>query len=104
MDLVNRQAVINEVVAWPNNRMTDCKNEKPLIERLKELPLVQLENNWIPCSERLPEHLYKKSFLVTVKFDDYKEVMICKWSSFSKGEDGFSVPKKVKINGFTCWM
>ncbi len=63
-----------------------------------------LKNDWIPCSERLPEHSYGMSFLVIVKDDDnYKKVMICEWSSFSKSEDAFSAPKEVKINGFTYW-
>lgn len=63
-----------------------------------------ITSQWIPCSERLPEHSYGRSSLVTVKFDDYTEIMICKWSSFSKSEDAFSAPKEVKINGFTYWM
>ena len=60
---------------------------------------------WIPCSERLPEHSYGMNFLVTVKFDDdYKKVMICEWSSFHKSEDVFKAPKKLNINGFTYWV
>ena len=71
-DLISRQAAIDAVTDWLEDRMTDKKNGEPLTDRLKHLPSVQPnlaqllayecgkasaqpEQRWIPCSERLPE-------------------------------------------------
>ena len=41
MDPIDRQAAIDEVVAWLKDCMSDKKNGKPLTERLRDLPSVQ---------------------------------------------------------------
>lgn len=41
LDLISRQAAIDEVVAWLEDYMTDKKNGKPLTDRLKDLPSAQ---------------------------------------------------------------
>ena len=80
-----------------------------VVKGLKQLPPAQ--PRWIPCSERLPKDAYTRDFLVTVKFDNSKPiVMMCTWGRFCNGynddghQDAFSAPKKCVINGATYWI
>ena len=53
-DLISRQAAIE--ATWFEPSYTDPLNVLTEVrDRLKALPSVQLEQRWIPCSERLPE-------------------------------------------------
>ena len=36
---------------------------------------VEIPQEWIPCSERLPEHSYTKRFWLTVKLDNDKDTV-----------------------------
>ena len=40
-DCISRQAAIDEVNSWLEDRMTDRKNGKPLTDRIKDLPSAQ---------------------------------------------------------------
>lgn len=69
------------------------------------------DERWIPVTERLPQDAYTRDFLVTVKFDDSKPiVMMCTWGCFCNGydddghQDAFSAPKKCVMDGDTYWM
>ena len=59
-DLISRESAIVQVskAIWDDAVAHDVK------EVLKELPSVQPEPHWIPCSERLPEE--KGEYLVTI--------------------------------------
>ena len=90
----------------------ECVAEhRQLAEWLKELKWLREQPRWIPCSERLPKDAYTRDFLVTVKFDNSKPIVImCTWGRFCNGynddgyQDAFSAPKKCVINGATYWI
>lgn len=62
---------------------------------------------WIPVSERLPEHSYTKKFWLTVKLDDDEGTVVTligTWGAWSGGKsnksyDAFDCWKDVMING-----
>lgn len=60
---------------------------------------------WIPCSERMPEHSYTKRFWLTVKLDDGTiTTLIGTWGAWggnngSKSYDAFDCWKDTMING-----
>jgi len=56
-DLIDRQAAIKAIDDLPNcyNGYSDTYDKAYIIETLEEVPSVQPEPQWIPCSERLPE-------------------------------------------------
>ena len=70
-----------------------------------ELPSVQSETHWIPCSERLPEE--SGQYLITVKYehvDGYEDIYAEhgdwsgeKWDMFSFGHCG-------KVEDIVAWM
>ena len=111
-DTISREAAI------PVADASDCvgvsiadvkKVTDEVVKGLKQLPPAQ--PRWIPCSERLPKDAYTRDFLVTVKFDNSKPiVMMCTWGRFCNGynddghQDAFSAPKKCVINGATYWI
>ena len=52
-DLISRQAAIDAADAvWS---VTGDKNVAKVWDQIKDLPSAQPEQQWIPCSERLPE-------------------------------------------------
>lgn len=63
------------------------------------------EQEWIPCSERMPEHSYTKRFWLTVKLDDRTiTTLIGTWGAWegledSKSYDAFDCWKDTMING-----
>ena len=50
-DLISREAAIDAIMGEP----TDAHYPSWYAERLEQLPSVQPEQRWIPCSERLSE-------------------------------------------------
>lgn len=77
----------------------------------KEWRKEKTNNEWISVTERLPQDAYTRDFLVTVKFDDSKPiVMMCTWGRFCNGynddghQDAFSAPKKCVMDGATYWI
>ena len=56
-DMISRQAAIKAVDDLPNcyNGYSDTYDKACIIGLLEELPSAQPEQQWIPCSERLPE-------------------------------------------------
>ena len=82
MDLIERQAAIDALVR-------DCKGSDEgmlkmydIICDLKELPSAQPKQQWIPCSERLPEHTGAYLLTTTVAVDKY---VITSWYSTKGG-------------------
>lgn len=71
------------------------------------IPSADRPQEWIPCSERLPEHSYTKRFWLTVKLDNDKDTvttLIGTWGAWcgdngNKSYDAFDCWKDVMING-----
>ena len=95
-DLISRQAAIDAVI----KRDANCGIDSA--EVLKDLPSAQ---QWIPCSERLPEE--NGQYLITVKYehvDDYEDIysehgewVDGKWDMFLFGHCG-------KVENIIAWM
>lgn len=93
-DTISRQAAIDEVVAWLKDRMTDGKNEKPLTERLKDLPSAQPEQLTVNFAremdretiEKLKEGLKNAPVLIMAANDSAQpEQKTGKWISVMEG-------------------
>lgn len=70
-DLISRQAAINaaDMADYPGLSIEDVdKVTGEVVKALKELPSAQPEQQWIPCSERLPESI--RPVIVTWKNND----------------------------------
>lgn len=52
-DLISRQAVLKLLSAMPSE---EAITKAMLIQNVKYMSSAQPEQQWIPCSERLPEH------------------------------------------------
>lgn len=68
-DLISRQAAIDALHMHLMYRMGTDSNKKRLDEWINNLPSAQPEQQWIPCSERLPEEghdvlITKESFKI----------------------------------------
>ena len=73
-DLISRQAAIDALHMHLMYRMGTDSNKKRLDEWINNLPSVQPETHWIPCSERLPENDNEVLITVWDAEDDYVEV------------------------------
>lgn len=113
MRLIDADRLKKKVLKWlPSDPCGIEEKEHPietdivvsLMMEIEEAPTV---NEWIPCSERLPEHSYTKRFWLTVKLDDDKgtvDTLIGTWGAWGgdKGNklyDAFDCWKDVMING-----
>lgn len=59
-DYIDRQAAIDEVVAWMKDRLNNKKNGKPLTEILRDLPSAQPEQKhgkW-QITDAYPHNIY----------------------------------------------
>ena len=94
-DLISRQDAINEANAW----LLDCfkvqKQDRScgLIRRLEDLPSAQ---QWIPCSERLPE---KNGFYLVSVGSPYKAVRVYEY----KPCEGWENENLWKADGTYCF-
>lgn len=76
-DCISRQAVLDEIEtvcftkAWSKFRANNGSNgtRDYIINYIKQLPPVQLEQKWIPVSERLPEAV--GYYMTTVDYEKY---------------------------------
>ena len=110
-DLISRQDAINAIdkrivqlledpVFRRKHAHIDLYGAKKLI---REIPSAEVD--WIPCSERMPEHSYTKRFWLTVKLDDGTiTTLIGTWGAWcgcndSKSYDAFNCWKDTMING-----
>ena len=73
-DTISRQAAIDALHMHIMYRMGTDSNKKRLDEWINNLPSVQPETHWIPCSERLPENDNEVLITVWDAEDDYVEV------------------------------
>ena len=73
-DTISRQAAIDALHMHIMYRKGTDSNKKRLDEWINNLPSVQPETHWIPCSERLPEHDNEVLLTVWDAEDDYVEV------------------------------
>jgi hypothetical protein len=79
-DSISRQAVLKLLYALPPEEAT---TKAMLIQSVKQMDAAQLEQRWIPCSERLPEP--GEYYLVTRRFfgwncTEYREIDIAKYN------------------------
>ena len=58
-DLISRAAVLEELadLYWTEERFLTFKDVDSVFDRIKALPSAQPEQQWIPCSKRLPEDI-----------------------------------------------
>ncbi|MBO6270034.1 MAG: DUF551 domain-containing protein [Clostridium sp.] len=101
-DLIIRQAAIDAIMCEP----TDAHYPSWYAERLKQLPTAQ---QWIPCSERLPEE--EKAYLVTFACE---KVGMSSWHKdtfnrgFNRGFDayltGVTEDGECEYFGVVAWM
>ena len=76
-DLIDRQVAIDElegrikVNGYSNVALVSELNR--CIGYIMRLPSAQLEPQWIPCSERLPEHYWDVLVTVKEKYEDEEE-------------------------------
>ena len=85
MDLIERQAAIRWVKTEcnPYGKPTlDYESGKRVMKHLELMPSSQPEQQWIPCSERLPEHTGAYLLTTTVAVDKY---VITSWYSTKGG-------------------
>lgn len=76
------------------------KMECPSLETVNMAIKALARTEWIPASERLPEHSYTKRFWLTVKLDDNKgtvATLIGTWGAWGSGKDNKS------YDAFDCW-
>ena len=86
-DLISRQAAIDAIMGEP----TDAHYPSWYAERLEQLPSAQPEQQWIPCSERLPEaEDCPMDCLVTRKskyIGNYTDMAVCEKNGMWTHED-----------------
>ena len=101
-DLISRRAVIDElrrfkpeIIPYEKARIYVEETVKTMYDRVVELPTIQSEQQWILCSERMPEEhewLGTKKFGTTISdevyvtFENEKGERFCKHMSFQNGE------------------
>lgn len=88
-DLISRQAAIDAfglpifIIKGEENAERVAEYLKAVLQRIKELPSAEPEQQWIPCSERLPEKAGKYLFSVqngnvyAGTFDQYSHRFQC---------------------------
>ena len=79
-DTIYRQAAIRwvKIECNPYGKPTlDFESGKKVIEHLKKMPSAQPEQQWIPCSERLPKEEQKKYWICT----DTGYQCECRWTN-----------------------
>ena len=123
-DLIDRDSVINAIVAWTVEDRPDVEMPTDLIDRIKALPTAQPERcldcinlnktqmlipqpepHWIPCSERLPEKAYGQYWVCT----DTEYQCQCRWTDdvYGLGSSGewawkiFDIPQYSHV---VAWM
>ena len=81
-DLIKRSDAIKAIEELPNayNGWSDAYDKAYIIGTLEEVPSADRQQEWIPCSERLPKsHGY---YICTCKDGSkYKRVSAVKWSN-----------------------
>ena len=106
MDLISRQAAIYVLHGYFDGMLeTDTICPKDLYNLFEVLPSAQSEQQWIPCSERLPEE--SGQYLITVRYkhvDGYEDVYAehgewgnGKWDMFCFGHCG-------EVESILAWM
>ena len=79
-DLISRQAAIDLLKQMRKDGDMIPWEGKDVFARIRKLPPAQPEQQWIPCSERLPE--VNESVLVTTEWNDISiawRIGIDKW-------------------------
>lgn len=86
-DSIDRQMAVDSIKNAGRIGKLTC------IDILKRLPSAQPEQQWIPCSERLPE--LDDEVLVTDDYDCIRHCIFCKrgetWRGFVTYEEGMTI-------------
>ena len=107
MRIVDADAMMERLEEWNTNDKTDKALYNFAINRINEQPTIESEQQWIPCSERLPERPYQMLvYAMNTHFSiaKYKEVRkgineyVYTWVT----DNAFDVPHEVK--NVIAWM
>lgn len=99
-----------EKEGWSLHRTirVDKNTEEYQTKPLRQVPTIEPEPHWIPCSERLPEteeQVLIYAWNVHYVLAKYKEIRTCDdvYKMAWVTEDAYSIPREIK-HEVICWM
>ena len=116
-DLIDRGQAIDVVEDYPHGNVWNVESMEEMVDKIKTLPTIQSEPQWIPCSKKMPdehEWLGTKKFGTTISdevyvtFENEKGERFCRHMSFQNGElsrhDQFHIDTWFKGSKPIAWM